>query len=227
MAIQVTTLFICDAQGHLVRVNESGGEPADRFFLGRTRSGNLWRWRHDLLPGLARELERLACTEPVTADFASEPAIAEAVRALLRQHAPIEGEWRGPAYYVPDGVRPPPAIRVVAVTDANAAVLRMGFPYLFTHLREVQPCVAVLEQGSAVSVCFSARTSSHAAEAGVETLEPFRGKGYGSAVVAGWASAVRGRGKLPLYSTSWDNAASQGLARKLGLVLYGEDFHIS
>ena len=46
-------------------------------------------------------------------------------------------------------------------------------------------------------------------------------------VVAAWAHAIRAEGRTPLYSTSWDNAASQGVARKLGLVIYGTDFSLA
>jgi hypothetical protein len=46
-------------------------------------------------------------------------------------------------------------------------------------------------------------------------------------VVAAWARAIRESGGEPLYSTSWDNKASRGVARKLGLLLYGEDLHLS
>jgi hypothetical protein len=31
----------------------------------------------------------------------------------------------------------------------------------------------------------------------------------------------------PLYSTSWENTASQSLAKKLRLSLYGVDFHVT
>jgi predicted GNAT family acetyltransferase len=72
-------------------------------------------------------------------------------------------------------------------------------------------------------MCFSSRTSAYAAEAGVETAPEFRGRGYASAVVTRWAEVVRQSGRRPLYSTSWDNLASQGVAKKLGLILYGED----
>jgi RimJ/RimL family protein N-acetyltransferase len=53
-----------------------------------------------------------------------------------------------------------------------------------------------------------------------------QGRGYATAAVAGWAVAIRERELLPLYSTSWDNIASQRVARKLGMVLYGEDWSI-
>jgi hypothetical protein len=33
-------------------------------------------------------------------------------------------------------------------------------------------------------------------------------------------------GQVPLYSTSWENLASQGVARRLGLQLYGVDLSI-
>ncbi|MDQ3856704.1 MAG: GNAT family N-acetyltransferase, partial [Chloroflexota bacterium] len=33
-------------------------------------------------------------------------------------------------------------------------------------------------------------------------------------------------GKVPLYSTSWDNSASQAVARKLGLVQYATDLSL-
>ena len=36
---------------------------------------------------------------------------------------------------------------------------------------------------------------------------------------------VRDLGDEPLYSTSWDNAASLRVAEKLGLIPYGEDLH--
>jgi hypothetical protein len=46
-------------------------------------------------------------------------------------------------------------------------------------------------------------------------------------VTAGWALQVRSLGAVAMYSTSWENAASQGVARNLRLVQYGADFHIT
>ncbi|MBI4639501.1 MAG: GNAT family N-acetyltransferase [Candidatus Tectomicrobia bacterium] len=73
----------------------------------------------------------------------------------------------------------------------------------------------------------SSRLSDRAAEAGVETLEEFRGHGYATNVTAGWALAIRERGLIPFYSTWWENIASQAVARQLGLILYGVELHFT
>jgi len=72
------------------------------------------------------------------------------------------------------------------------------------------------------------RTDPRAAhEAGVETLPEFRGNGFAKEVTAGWARAVDALGAIPMYSTSWQNTASQAVAKKLGLICYGAEFHIT
>ena len=80
--------------------------------------------------------------------------------------------------------------------------------------------IAIVEDGHPVSICFCARRSEVAAEAGVETVERYRGKGFGSRVTAAWALAIRASGRIPLYSTSWTNHASLAVARKLSLIPY-------
>ncbi|HVG44817.1 MAG TPA: GNAT family N-acetyltransferase [Longimicrobium sp.] len=87
--------------------------------------------------------------------------------------------------------------------------------------------MAVVEDGRAVAVCSSVRITDAAREAGVETAPGFRGRGHAARAVAAWAVAVRRMGAIPLYSTSWSNAASQGVARKLGLRMFGADLHIT
>ena len=61
--------------------------------------------------------------------------------------------------------------------------------------------MAVVVGGVAVSVCFSARSTSDASEAGVETLPEHRGRRYAGAVTVAWAARVRLQGRIPLYST--------------------------
>jgi predicted GNAT family acetyltransferase len=78
-----------------------------------------------------------------------------------------------------------------------------------------------------VAACYSARSSPIAREAGVWTEEAWRGRSFGTLVVAAWRNEVVRTGAQPLYSTSWDNAASLALARRLGLHAYAEtvSFH--
>ena len=225
MAVQAGALFRHDAQGRLLAVNESGDPLAPRLFLGRTITGNLWRFRHDLPESPVRELEGLLQTEPVASDLALPPICLARVRSALEAHTPIAETWSGPAWRFPDEIGPPPG--VTPVTRANADLVRSAFPYLADHLASMRPCMAVIRGGDAVSVCFSARNSAEAAEAGVATVEAFRGRGYAAAVAAAWGIAVRQSGRIPLYSTSWENLASQAVARRLGLILYGVDLSLT
>jgi RimJ/RimL family protein N-acetyltransferase len=221
MEIQTETLFSFDGNGCLRCVNEPGEPPPPCFFLGRTKSGNVWRLRYDLPDDIVGKLGTLAASEPVASDLRRKPINFDAFVDALKAHAEVKKVWMGPAYRFPDEVKSP--ANVVMITEANAKLLGFGFSDLIPMLETREPCVAVVEGGVAVSVCFSSRVSRWAAEAGVETLEGFRGRGYATSVVAGWAVAVRQLGLTPLYSTSWDNLASQGVARRLGLMLYGVD----
>lgn len=113
------------------------------------------------------------------------------------------------------------------MTPDNASLLS---PYLEDWRADVSagvPMTAALEGGRAVAVCCSVRVTPQAHEAGVETHPDFRRRGHAARAVSAWARAVREIDRMPLYSTSWDNAASRALAGKLGLIRYGGDLHIT
>jgi RimJ/RimL family protein N-acetyltransferase len=221
MEWQAAALFRHDAAGRLLDVNEPGGRPAPRLFVGRTVEGNLWRFRHDLPRGLVCELDTLLAAEPVTADLRQPLRCADRLQGALAAHAPIAGTYAGPAWWCPEEITAPRAIATTRLTDAATAA--RTFPWLADELADREPCFAVLEAGEAVALCFSSRLTPVAAEAGVETLEKHRRRGYAAATVAAWAAAVRATGRLPLYSTSWENLASQAVAKRLGLICYGVD----
>ena len=226
MLVHIQALFTHDAHSRLLLVNEpGGGAPAPRFFLGRTAEGNVWRFRADLPEFLIEELEALCMDEPVEKEFHRELRHFEAYLRLLETHAPVQEIGMGPAYQFTQFFEP--SMSLLAITETNAEMLQGGFEGLIAELPDWQPFVAVIEENRAVSVCRSVRITPEAHEAGVETLPDFRGKGYASEVVAGWARLVKSMGIMPLYSTSCENIASQAVARKLHLVPYGEDFHIT
>jgi hypothetical protein len=222
MAIQAATLFTHDEKGRIRETNEPEPSRAPRLFLGRTKGGNVWRFRDDLPDDLMGRLEALVSSEPAAADLREAPIHEDQFRNVLRADAEVGRMSAGPAYRFPD-TSPRATTRTVVIHPSNAVLLEDGFRWLISQLTACQPCIAVVEQGAAVSVCWSSRFGPQAAEAGVETLADFRGRGFATSAAAGWAVAVRELGRLPLYSTSWENAASKSVARKLGLVLYGED----
>jgi hypothetical protein len=225
LELQVDALFTRDAAGRIVAINEPNGGPAPRFFLGRTRAGNLWRVRHDLPEGTARRLHALAAAEPVGDDLRAEPHNMGEFLEALRADQEVRSVWSGPAYRFPDTL-PALAAHVTRITRANLQLLhRMDWDQtaLARDFERWEPMVAVVVDNSAASICFSSRLTARAAEAGVETLETYRGRGHASTVVTVWAQALRAIGRAPLYSTSWDNSSSQTVARKLGLVQYGAD----
>ena len=202
MRIHIATLFNCDAYGRIRSLGRAWSRPggAPRFFMGRRRDGNVWLFRDDLPDEQTRELEVLCRSEPSTKDL------------------------RRPPRFAPEA--PPYA---VLITKEEGRMLEAGFPWMLPHLRadvDIGPVTAAVVNGSAVSICYCARLSPLAAEAGLETLDAMQRRGYATAAVSAWATAVRRRGLLPLYSTSWENLASQRVAEKVGALCYGEDWEI-
>lgn len=227
METHVRALFTHDERARLLCVNEpgGGGAPAPRLFLGRTRDGNVWRFRSDVHGALAAQLEALCADEPAHVEFEDAPRHVEEYVRLLEGHAHVREMEAGPAYRFDEYAEP--SRPLFSITEANAELLRGGFEKLLDEPPTWQPFVAVVEDGRAVSVCRSVRITEEAHEAGVETLREFRGRGYARDAVAGWARLVRASGAAPLYSTSWENSASRALAKKLGLEFYGADFHVT
>jgi len=89
---------------------------------------------------------------------------------------------------------------------------------------DVPFCAAYLEDSQVVSICRSVRIILEAEEAGIETAELYRRKGYAFHTLAEWAEAVRRNGSIPLYSASTSNLASLGLAKKAGGIFFGNGF---
>lgn len=227
LRVQVDALYTHDLRGRICFVNEQGGGRAPRFFFARSTEGNLWRCRDDLADDTVRMLDQLASEEPVRQDLRAEPCNLDGFLAALharRGRASIES---GPAYRFPSQI---PPVTVTRITRSGVHLLRLLAWDLEATAREFEsrePFMAVLEQGAAVSLCHSARLSDRAAEAGVQTLAGHQRRGHATAVAAAWALAIRAGGRIPLYSTSWNNLASQAVARRLGLIQYGTDLSVA
>ena len=227
MKIQVEVLFTQDENGCLQRINEPTGatEPAPRFFFGYTNEGSICRFRHDLPDNVVTQLKEVAAVEPTPVNSEKIPKSHRQFENILQSHAPIERVWIGPAYRFPEHITSP--TNVSRLSTENAGFFKKDFAEMVSELNSSQPYLAVIEDSQVVSICRSVRLSSHAHEAGVDTLIGYRRRGYATSVVAAWALAVRALNRIPLYSTSWNNVASQGVARRLGLEQYGVDYHVT
>src|SRR5688572_21853830 len=125
MRIHASVLFTHNAESRLLFVNEPDGAgiPASRLFLGRTRAGNVWRFRNDLPENLCQELDALCADEPPARTKSNVPPrhLEKYVR-LLETHAPVKSLEAGLAYCFPQNVSTP-SKTLVAVTEKNAETL--------------------------------------------------------------------------------------------------------
>ena len=219
LEIQLETLFEFDDRGRIASAHEP---PAPRLYLGRTLEGQILKLRADVPSEVAASLEAIAAREPRIHDLSEPPLPSRALREPL---GAIEREFRGPACWLPESCDDASAAELA--TPENVGQLAGPFEWLIAELEDASPAVVVREQGESVSVCHCARRGPRAAEAGVETIEAARGRGHARAAVAAWAAHVRAAGRLPLYSTWWENLASRAVAESLGAIAYAEDFHLT
>lgn len=217
LGIQIETLFRLDAQG---RIATSNALPVPRVYLGRTLEGQRLLLRDDLPDARVAELEAIAAREPRIEKLWEPPPPSREFHSALGS---VEREYRGPAFWLPESCDDARAAELV--TPENVERLAGPFGWLGPELADVSPAIVSLQDGVAVSVCHCARQGPSATEA--ETVEAARGRGHARRCVAAWAAHVRAAGRLPLYSTWWQNAASLALAASLGAVPYAEDFHLT
>lgn len=221
--LHARVLFLHDERDDITGLNESGGGPGPLVYVGRTTGSVVVRFAPAMVA------ERRASVAAFVAGLSAwmpgqrEAGITAGLAAAAGLAAGSAG-WRGPVYRFPPPIFPP--MGAMQLYPAHASLLHPELATLGPELARRRPTFAVIRGGQAVSVCYSARASANAAEAGVETASAFRGEGCAGLAVAAWADAVRASGRVPLYSTSWENAASIAVAAKLELIEFGEDIHV-
>jgi hypothetical protein len=181
--LHLDTLFVRDARGRIVRTREPGGTAGPAFALVRSASRCAWAIGAAVPDDLARALADLADREPPSADPRAEPVHAAAYRALVGGRT-----FFGPAFGFPDDL--PAADDAVEVHDEAELDRFSGWvPGEIAAGRA--PVWAILAEGRPASVCFCARRSDVATEAGVDTAVAFRGRGFAVRATAAWARAIR------------------------------------
>ncbi|GIN59675.1 hypothetical protein J8TS2_39940 [Lederbergia ruris] len=216
MDYHVNVLFKHDDKNRMTVVNEPPYDDAPRIFIGGTQQGNLIRYSSILSKSLLERLERVTSKD-------SGIQLGKII-GVLSVEQQINNFWVGPAFLFPDLIGK--STQTIQITESNKELLRSHFPDFLDDLEFTQPCFAVVRNGSAVSLCCSARQTSICAEASLHTAKSYRGKGYAVDVSNAWAAEIQKQGRIALYSTSWDNFASQSVARKLHLIKYGTDIHM-
>ncbi|MEO2204567.1 GNAT family N-acetyltransferase [Paenibacillus pabuli] len=216
MKIQVQTLYTMNMQQRLTGINEPEGGQAPALFIGMTSAGLLSYYHEHLPPDL---MDQLASDVKLPLDI---PKLLEKIEAFR----PVKDMWMGPAFVFQEKWNEWHSL-VQLIDHHNTILLAEHFPDLTGRLHAKAPVVAYVIENSAVAVCCSARISVLGAEASLYTMPAYRGYGYGVEVVKCWQYHVQEGGRIPLYSTSWDNLSSQQVARKLGLFQYGMDFSVT
>ena len=225
MRMHIDALFTHDSTGDLVCVNDpsGGGAPAPRFYLGATANGCVRRFRHDVTARLRGELAT-ATNEAEHTDIATPPSAAR-YESIVGRYAPVNKTWSGPAFTFPD--RLPTTFHTTLIDASTTSLLEESLAAWIPDVSTCQPMIVLVVDGRAVSICASVRITGEAHEAGVDTALPYRGRGYATHVAAAWSNMVHELGRIPFYSTAWTNKASRAVARKLTLVHFGNDLHIS
>jgi hypothetical protein len=223
--LHLETAFVFDREHRITETREPNPELPVRFVLARGTGSVAWAVRTDVNVDVATELDELAASESVHVgdDWQTPPRHAARYEELLAMDfAEVDS---GPLFEFPAELAAPTDTVEVRSERELATNFHGWVPGEIST--GCAPVMAFVEDGAPVSICFCARRSKAAAEAGVETAERFRRRGLAARVTAAWALALRARRITPLYSTSWSNDASLGVARRLGLVTYGTTWTMS
>ena len=173
--LQLDTLFVLSESGRILSTRQPLPSPGPAFMLIRGATEVAWAVRDDVADELTDELADLARQEPPSPEWQQPPIHARRYQAALRGRV----DW-GPAFEFPEFV--PSRDGVVAIHEE--ALLGRHFSGWVAGEIEAgaAPMMAVLVDGDAVSVCFCARRSIGAAEAGLETAPAFRGRGLAARI---------------------------------------------
>jgi hypothetical protein len=214
------------------------GRDAPCFHLVRTHHGNIWRLHADLSAASCRSLARLAAREAPLRGAGPPwppPERTESMLRVLGSDNSKRSLSRGPLYrFSMEALRSPESeqgrfhlVSLTAQDPDGPPTLDPGFSSLVAGAHPHSPIVVAMVDDRATSICFGASSGSDVGiEARVQTLPGYRCFGLGRACLTAWARAVTESGRIPLFSTEWENRAACVLARKTGLALYAESFSI-
>ncbi len=224
LAVEIDTLWACDGQGRLVRQRDSD-TPPPYLVVAVAAEGRLAVVSEAVPDALAASLVALAAGGPIGAPRKQPPGLDSWASQLAASMGPVRLS-SGPSYVATSApVASSPA--TILVSDGSRPYARQLQAPEGAGWEEGEwgdlldgrlgPWAMAEVEGEIVSICFCARLTDVAAEAGLRTEPDCRRKGHGAAVTAAWAALVMATGRHAFYSTSADNLASQATAARLGL----------
>lgn len=222
LRLELDTLWVTDSRGRMGRVRTPEPRPAPLLAVAAGTRSLVWACS-TLVPddlaaevGATLEAER---HEDETATVGWRPGSAESLVGLMARSAPVGKVERGTSFVLDRMPALYEGVDCWLSTDVEPQ--RLSGLMSEDDRRSLRPPWAVAIVNDAVAaVCETARWAPNAAEPGVWTYEEFRRRGLASATVAEWTRLVERR--TIFYSTTHDNLASQGVARRLGLRPLGQ-----
>jgi hypothetical protein len=222
LRLELETLWVTDDRGRLRHERTADARRSPLLAVAASPAGLRWATSIEVPTEVQHAIDEHLVGERPTRSVGWAPASADELFQLLAGVTDVAAPHGGPSYVVPS-LPVPSGIELRASPDDPAKSLRGRIPEADQDL--AAPWVVAMVDGAVAAVCETARSAPRSVEAGVWTYEPHRRQGLASAVVAAWAALVADR--VAFYSTSWDNVASQGVARRLGLRPLGDWWQVS
>ncbi|MCA9855344.1 MAG: GNAT family N-acetyltransferase [Dehalococcoidia bacterium] len=225
--LHVQALFKLDEFGRTVASNTLSFESAPRFYIGRAEGEVVALVRQDVPAPMAADMLELASSEPPHTSPRTPPRFAGNYYESLAEDGPIERNYFGPAYWLPPSVVVSPPEEARLLTEADGELLAPHFAWALADIQAGQPVFGVIRDGAVVAQCSCSRRTKRVVEAGIEVVEAYRGAGFAKDCTRAWVREMRERDLIPLWSTTWENEASQAIAARLGFEMYGTDWHLA
>jgi hypothetical protein len=154
MKLYVSTCYVHDQDRCIAGVNEWSGGEAPRLWLGRTRLGSIWRWRHDLGLDARRRLDQVLRREPIAHSFPAPLCCEQEIASILESSHSAHQVVSGPVYWcrlqIVGGAK-----SAVGISSQQAGLMREFLEDWIPDIEHEQPMMVSTSHGCAVSVCAS------------------------------------------------------------------------
>jgi hypothetical protein len=219
LEMHIETLFTLNSQMRLVSINEPWDKTkaAPQLYIGKAADGSvIYKFRYDIPLEKINKLEAYLAKETSLDKDNEIKYVNEYLRILEKEN------YSNEICYYYNSTAGETGNNCIQITAKNIKDYTLGsFGWLNDEIKYSQPCYGVIENSQIVSICRSVRITEKAHEAGIETLEEYRGKGFAKIVLKGWIKEIQSKGIIGLYSTNKENKSSQKVAEKALLKRYG------